>query len=109
MTVRDHLQHLMTASALAACSREPTPVKEDPGPLPSAAASSATAKPKPMATSTAGYLVVDMLPTPARCLAVAKNASGAQLAGAQLVLSCGSYGSGPPAVGRPVTHTMTDY
>jgi hypothetical protein len=45
--------------------------------------------------------------------------TGGHLAGAQLMLSCGSYGSatlvvhatfsGPPAVGRPVTLTMTDY
>jgi hypothetical protein len=204
-SVRDrtlvHLQHLMTAGALASCARDADPVKHDPPPSTSAVTSASasasvaadppptvappppvapsatiTAKPKPTATSTAGYLVVDMLPTPARCLAVAKNATisgrfepdpggpklrfvvtlktpnvtfasttpqtisatllsssfpnwttaeielrpaGAPLAGVQLVLSCGAYGSailavhatfaGAPAVGRPVTLTMTDY
>jgi hypothetical protein len=204
-TARDrtlvHLQHLVTAGALVSCSRDTAPVKQDPSaapppppppatssapvavdpppvaPLPSAAPS-ATIKPtpKPTATSNAGYLVVDMLPAPARCMAVAKSATitggfepdpsgvkirfvvtlktpgvsfasttpqaigstllsssfpnwstaeieirptGARLAGAQLMLSCGSYGSatlvvhatfsGPPALGRPVTLTMTDY
>jgi len=209
MAARDrtlaHLQHLMTASALASCSRDTSPVKHDPSPPPPSATASASAsasasatniaadppptlappppvaptatiKPTPKPTANAGYLVVDMLPTPARCLAVAKSATitgafepdpggtklrfvvtlktpnvtfasttpqtisstlisssfpnpitaqielrptGHQLAGAQLVLSCGAYGSatlvvhatftGPPAVGRPVTLTMTDY
>jgi len=205
MTVRDrtlaHLQHLVTASALVSCSREAAPVKQDPSsapppppppatssapvamdpppvaPLPTPTASITVAKPKPTATSNHGYLVVDMLPAPARCMAVAKSASvhggfepdasgvklrffvtiktpgvtfasttstaigGAlissnfpnpttadievrptatgHLTGAQLALSCGSYGTatlvvngtftGAPAVGRPVTLTMTDY
>jgi len=205
-TARDrtlvHLQHLVTAGALASCTRDAGPAaKQDPSatppppppatssapvamspppeaPLPSAAPS-ATIKPtpKPTATSNAGYLVVDMLPTPARCLAVAKSATitggfladpggtkirfvvtlktpsvafasltpstisstllsssfpnsttaeielrpnaGAHLAGAQIALTCGAYGSatlvvhatftGSPTVSHPVTLTMTDY
>jgi hypothetical protein len=204
-TARDrtlvHLQHLVTAGALVSCTRDAGPtVKVDPSaappppppptasssapvavdpppvaPIPSAAPS-ATVKPTPKPTANAGYLVVDMLPAPARCLAVAKTATitggfepdpggtkirfvvtlktpgvsfasttpqaigstllsssfpnwstaeieirptGGHLAGAQLMLSCGSYGSamlvvhatfsGPPAVGRPVSLTMTDY
>ena len=196
-----HLQHLMTASALASCTRDadPSPVKHDPPPPPSATASASatpsasasvavdpppTAAPPPSATITVakpnpthhGYVVVDMLPAPARCLAVAKSATvtggfepdpggvkirfvvtlktpsvsfasttpqaigstllsshfpnsstaeielrptAGRVAEAQLALSCGAYGSamlvvhatfaGPPAVGRPVSLTMTDY
>jgi hypothetical protein len=86
-----HMQQLLATATAVACTRPDTqtvtitplptvPVSADPNappPPPTASATFNAPPPSPTPPDPSGYLVVDMLPAPARCLGVAASSKAA--------------------------------